>query len=304
MFASIWQSIRRFAVLLTFFVAYIFASFPCLAASLPAMLPRQCAACAVRLSQGLLYKHPGPVYAGFAGGTVNDGAASIGSAICSASRLNVRLGPSTRYRVVNTVLRNSSVLIYSMSGRWYRIGAGSAQGWVYGGYLRQMRLSSASDEVAVDEPAQTTAAVQSLIDKYKGTVSLINWFGPGGVREIWKRGSAFTMIDVRTGAEIQMKYWRGSNHADIETATRADTALLKQCFGGRWSWARRPVWVIIGGKAYAGSINGMPHGGKSIRNNGLNGQICLHFKGSKTHTNAKVCPLHQSAVMEAFRSGE
>ena len=113
-----------------------------------------------------------------------------------------------------------------------------------------------------------------------------------------------TVVDVRTGITMKMKRMGGTYHADVEPATKNDTALLKKAYGGKWSWARRPVWVIVNGKAYAGSINGMPHGSDTLPSNGMDGQVCIHFLGSKTHGGKVVDPEHQNCVQEAYNKGK
>ena len=136
--------------------------------------------------------------------------------------------------------------------------------------------------------------------KSNGKVEMTPW---STAKNIWKRGQYVTVIDVRTGITMKMKRMGGTYHADVEPATKSDTSKLLQCYGGKWSWNRRPVWVVVNGKYMAGSINGMPHGQQTITNNGMNGQVCIHFLGSKTHGGGSVCPQHQACIKEAFNKG-
>jgi hypothetical protein len=47
----------------------------------------------------------------------------------------------------------------------------------------------------------------------------------------------------------------------------------------------------------------MPHAGSTISGNGMNGHLCLHFYGSRTHNgNANYTRAMQEAVMEAFQA--
>lgn len=136
--------------------------------------------------------------------------------------------------------------------------------------------------------------------KSNGKVEMTPW---STAKNIWKRGQYVTVIDVRTGITMKMKRMGGTDHADVETATKSDTSKLLQCYGGKWSWDRRPVWVVVNGKYMAASMNGMPHGQQTIANNGMDGQICIHFLGSKTHGGGRVCPLHKACIQEAFNKG-
>jgi LysM repeat protein len=123
---------------------------------------------------------------------------------------------------------------------------------------------------------------------------LLNW---DAANRIFK--SRATIIDVATGLSFEVKRRGGHNHADIEPLTSADTAVLKQIYGGTWSWVRRAVIVVTGGRRIAASINGMPHGGQSISGNNCNGHICLHFLGSRTHASNALDADHQRMVQAA-----
>jgi len=129
-------------------------------------------------------------------------------------------------------------------------------------------------------------------------VELIDW---PEVMKIMKVGLTARVYDVRTGAVYNVKSFSNGLHADVEPVTVEDTATLKRTFGGVWSWSPRPVWVTVNGRTIAASINGMPHGGGVNQNNGMDGQVCLHFKGSSTHNNNKAfAQQHQDAINEAW----
>ena len=103
-----------------------------------------------------------------------------------------------------------------------------------------------------------------------------------------------------TGKTFTAVRWSVSNHMDTEPASRADTAVLKEIYGGSWSWRRRPILVKYNGHVYAASMNGMPHGTSTI-DNGLDGHFCIHFTGSKTHGTDRVDEDHQNAVAAALK---
>ncbi|KNZ71164.1 peptidoglycan-binding lysin domain-containing protein [Thermincola ferriacetica] len=112
------------------------------------------------------------------------------------------------------------------------------------------------------------------------TGELIPW---SEVNNLFPRGAKATVIDVDTGLTFKVRRLQGTYHADSEPLTAEDTAVLKRLYGGRWSWTRRAVVVLVNGKYIAGSINGMPHAEDSIPDNNFPGHICIHFKDSKTH---------------------
>ena len=131
-------------------------------------------------------------------------------------------------------------------------------------------------------------------------VELIEW---SVIKRIFTIGADARIYDVRTGAVYYVRSFSNGNHADVEPVTVEDTETLKKTYGGVWSWDPRPVWVTINGRTFAGSINGMPHGGGVNSTNGMNGQVCLHFLGGSTHNSNKAyAQLHQNAVIEAWNA--
>ena len=106
-----------------------------------------------------------------------------------------------------------------------------------------------------------------------------------------------------TGLSWQVVRSGGTNHADVQPKTAQDTALMKKAYGGTWSWNRRAIWVSIGGEKYAASMNGMPHGSDSIKDNDFDGHHCIHFTNSRTHGTNVVCALHQAAIRKALAAG-
>ena len=101
-----------------------------------------------------------------------------------------------------------------------------------------------------------------------------------------------------TGLAFTVRRRGGSNHADIEPLTAADTKILQRLYPS-WSWERRAVTVDYGHGPVAASINGYPHGGSEVCGNNFPGHICLHFLGSRTHGTGSVCPQHQAMVKRA-----
>ncbi|MDR3051833.1 MAG: peptidoglycan-binding protein [Oscillospiraceae bacterium] len=125
------------------------------------------------------------------------------------------------------------------------------------------------------------------------------WQGGSGAFPV---GSRATVVDVRTGIRFSVKRWGGVNHADVEPITAADSAAMKRAYGGAWSWNRRAIWVLAGGRALAASMNGMPHMGYSIQDNQFGGHFCIHMQSSRTHGSNRVDEAHQAAVNTAYNN--
>lgn len=129
--------------------------------------------------------------------------------------------------------------------------------------------------------------------------SLLDW---SKAYRMLGRGDRFTIKDFNTGTSIRMVVVGGHKHFDVEPATKSDTEKLKRVYGGHWSWDRRAILCNIGGKWYAGSMNGMPHGYETVSGNGMNGQICIHFVNSRTHGHNAKDPDHQYQIRKIGRA--
>ncbi|NLX83167.1 MAG: SH3 domain-containing protein [Clostridiales bacterium] len=128
----------------------------------------------------------------------------------------------------------------------------------------------------------------------------VDWFKGG--KNVIPQWSSFVVKDVATGLTFSVRRWSGYNHMDVEPLTKSDAATLKKIAGGSYSWARRAILIKYNGKVYAASMNTMPHGEQSIRNNEYPGHFCIHFPNSKTHGTNRVDSSHQSAVRRASGS--
>lgn len=125
---------------------------------------------------------------------------------------------------------------------------------------------------------------------------LIEW---SDVNKLAPRGSTFTVKDFYTGKTYKVYRMGGNKHMDVETVTKSDTATMKATLGGKWTWVRRPLLCRIGGKWYAASLYGEPHGQQTISNNNMDGQVCIHFLNSRTHGSNIKDPDHQRCIQIA-----
>ena len=139
---------------------------------------------------------------------------------------------------------------------------------------------------------------------------------------VLKRGTTATVYDIATGLSFKLKRTYGTNHADCETLTAEDTAIMKKIYGGSFSWDRRAVILTVGDVKIAASMAGMPHAGvdkyaanktissrsggygrganlDAVKGNNMSGVFDVHFYGSKTHGTNKVDSKHQSMVNKA-----
>jgi hypothetical protein len=190
---------------------------------------------------------------------------------------------------------------------------------------KQPETTDVSTVVKQSEIPETAAVQKKIVSRNSSTSSnaALPWFGQA--EKIFSIGSVAKVTDVATGLSFKVKRTYGYNHADVETLTLEDTKILKQIYGGSWSWERRAVIVEINGQKIAASMAGMPHAGRddqpanvnvsnrsvgygygvnldAIKGNGMDGHFDIHFLGSKTHGSNKVDSQHQAKVREAAKA--
>lgn len=147
------------------------------------------------------------------------------------------------------------------------------------------------------------------------------WFEGGN--KVFAIGKVATVYDIDTGRTFRVKRTFGVNHADCETLTSDDTRIMKEIYGGNWSWNRRAVILDVDGIKIPASMAGMPHAGvnnkpartyvtnrsggfgrgvnlDTIKGNGMDGHFDIHLLNSRTHCTNRVEPRHQSMVRKAI----
>ena len=205
-------------------------------------------------------------------GTDTDTDTESPAAFRTTGRVNFRTDPSTDADVIKLLNPGTAVemLEHDPDG-WSKVSADGKTGYIKSEYLTEAGNFEAE---------------------------LLEW---AAVKNLLKTYTPIQIIDVRTGLTYNMQSFSNGLHADVEPLTKEDTEILKKTFNNKWQWVTRPVLAIINGRTIAASINGMPHGGGTISNNGMNGQVCLHFLGSKMHNgNTSFERSHQADVMEAW----
>jgi uncharacterized protein YraI len=188
----------------------------------------------------------------------------------TSSRVNLRSEPSMDGTIIRTLAVGTRVnaLDYDPFG-WSRVEVNGEIGYINSEYL----ISGMSE------------------------IELSDW---SSIKPILTLHTPLQVIDVRTGRSFNIQVFSKGQHADVEPPTLSDTETIRSVFGG-WTWTPRPVWVTVNGRTFAAAMNGMPHAGSTISGNGMNGHLCLHFKGSRAHNgSASVERNMQNAVTEAW----
>ena len=106
----------------------------------------------------------------------------------------------------------------------------------------------------------------------------------------------FKVTDFATGRSFNIKRTIGANHADSEPMTAADSRIIKEVWGGAFSWTARAVIVEVDGRRIAASMASMPHDIEYIAGNEFDGHFDLHFYNSTRHKDGLVDPYHQRQI--------
>jgi SH3-like domain-containing protein len=192
--------------------------------------------------------------------------------------------------VIATLGLNVVVTVTAKKGNACQVTTGDKSGY--------MSASDLSREKTVDEATATTTGLTPV----HGYAREMDWW-TSDIQTIFARGVIAQITDVETGLTWREKRYGGKNHADCQPLTAADTAMMKKAYGGKWSWDRRAVFVTIKGVNYAASINGMPHGDDSIKDNNFDGHLCVHFPipMEKAQEIGPYATSHQETINEAWR---
>ena len=201
----------------------------------------------------------------------------------TTARLNLRPTPGTDgERIVLAGVGARVEVTDFRDGVWFAVDYNGLQGYMYARYLRELNTAGG-------------AAIDTV-----GQAEMLEW---SVVRDIIPRNTPITIIDVHTGLSYQVISFSHGSHADVFPVTPEDTEIMRQVFGGRWTWTPRPILVVVGERTFAASMSGMPHGGGGNRGNNMNGHVCIHFLGSRTHNGNRSHERdHQNAVRAAYNA--
>lgn len=140
---------------------------------------------------------------------------------------------------------------------------------------------SAPAAVSTSAPSATSAPVVTEInDRISApsvsSLQLLHWFND--IKPAISGGQQLLIYDPASGLSWTLRVMSRGRHCDAEPLTAADTNTMVQAFGGENTWNQKGVYVMLpDGRWTIGSTHDMPHDSSSIKNNGFNGHLCVHF---------------------------
>lgn len=162
--------------------------------------------------------------------------------------------------------------------------------------LAEPTLAARTAVFGAGEADAESAFTLTRSGSWKSRVVAMKWYDGGS--QVLDKGDYGALYDIETGMKVKIKRMGGSSHADVEPASKGDTAKLKKM---GYSWDRRPGILYSEGKFVACSFATQPHGDQTLTHNGYDGQFCLHMVGSKTHGSDHVDAEHQAAIKKAYK---
>lgn len=110
----------------------------------------------------------------------------------------------------------------------------------------------------------------------KSSIQLLHWYDD--IKPGLKTGAKMTVYDPSTGFGWTLKLYSKGRHCDCEPLTLTDTKIMLKAFGGKNTWNQKGVYVKLpDGRWTVGATHDMPHLKGSIRDNGFDGRLCVHF---------------------------
>ncbi len=107
-------------------------------------------------------------------------------------------------------------------------------------------------------------------------VALLHWYNE--VKPSIKSGQKVTIFDPDTSLSWTLRLYSLGHHADSEPLTLRDTQIMFKAFGYTNTWTPKPVYVQLpSGRWTLASMHNVPHLSGSIKDNGFDGHLCVHF---------------------------
>ncbi|NJD01125.1 MAG: LysM peptidoglycan-binding domain-containing protein [Ruminiclostridium sp.] len=149
---------------------------------------------------------------------------------------------------------------------------------------------------------------------------ILDWYTEA--QYVFSSGKTGKLTDPVSGKNFFVKRVTGAGHSDTETITYEDSQIMKEIFGGSWTWMRKAMILEADGRRLAVSIAGMPHAGvdgvpylqtvenrsgnygtgpnfDAISGNGMDGHFDLYFLNSRRHVDNMIDPAHQYNALTA-----
>lgn len=136
--------------------------------------------------------------------------------------------------------------------------------------------SSSSSDIANDIASSLPSGTGKMDGPSASSIQLLHWFND--IKPSLSNGNKLLVYDPSTGLGWTLKVISRGRHCDAEPLTLQDTQIMVKAFGGKNTWDVKKVYVRLpNGVWTVGSTHDMPHESGSIKDNGFDGHLCVHF---------------------------
>ena len=146
-------------------------------------------------------------------------------------------------------------------------------------------MAAIAEALKTKENASASSAAASGSSSTEGTkisapskseIKLLHWFDD--IKPSLKSKQTILIYDPSTGYAWYLRVLSRGRHLDAEPLTLQDTQTMLKAFGGKNTWNQKGVYVRLpGGTWTVGATHDMPHETGSIKDNGFDGHLCVHF---------------------------
>ncbi len=125
-------------------------------------------------------------------------------------------------------------------------------------------------------PTPPAGAGTSVTPPSVSQLQLLHWFRD--IKPTLQSRCQFTIYDPATGLSWKLRLYSPGRHADSEPLTLTDTQIMFKAFGNQNTWNQKPVYVLLPNGAWTiAAMHNVPHLSGSIKDNGFDGHLCVHF---------------------------
>lgn len=127
-----------------------------------------------------------------------------------------------------------------------------------------------------DSSSSSSSNVAKITAPDQSSIRLLHWYND--VKPALKNGDHLLIYDPSSGLSWTLRVMSRGRHCDSEPLTKEDTETMVQAFGGVNTWNQKGVYVKLPSGVWTiGSTHDMPHMSGSIKDNGFDGHLCVHF---------------------------
>ena len=138
------------------------------------------------------------------------------------------------------------------------------------------KTTSSSSQASSSSSSSSGSINQKISAPSKGSIKLLKWYDE--VKPSLSNKQKLLIYDPSSGLSWTLSILSRGRHCDAEPLTKQDTDTMVKAFGGKNTWTQKGVYVRLpDGRWTVGSTHDMPHESGSIKDNGFNGHLCVHF---------------------------